>query len=69
MDEDILNPENAYNYALKRRPKSGIKTTSVLSPPRYPDEAYAAAEALREVDEEIEARRRQLEARDLLEWL
>lgn len=69
MDEDILNPENAYNHALKRRPKSGIKTSSVSSPPHCPAEARAAAEALREVDEEIEARRRQLEARTLLERL
>jgi len=69
MNEDILNPENAYNYALKRRPKSSIKTSFVSSPPRCLTEARAAAEALREVDEEIAARRRQMEARELLERL
>jgi len=69
MDEDILNPENAYNHALKRRPKAGVKASSVSPPPRCPAEARAAAEALREVDEEIAARRKQMEARELLERL
>lgn len=69
MDEDIFNPENTYNHALKRRWQPGIKASSVSPPPRCPAEARAAAEALREVDAEIAERRRRLEAQTFLESL
>lgn len=68
MDEDILAPENAYNHALKRRWRtmpSGKR--QYVHPDEY--EFQAAVEAMREVDDEIEQRRRRLEAQEFLENL
>ena len=67
-DNDFFNPENAYNHALKRRwrtmPSGEIRH---VDPDEY--EFQAACEAMREVDDEIEQRRRRLEAKDFLENL